>query len=130
VKLRLLERALPDEWADKNRLLKAVRAVQAYRNSLAHSTVQTLLNVETGTWSFSKVREQRGGQHEQIDLGLLTTWEARASMLHLGLHILTEFHARDHDICGADLRTLILEVMTQPTAEHSAAVDFILPPLE
>ncbi len=42
VKMRLLARALLDEWGDKKRLKDAIGMIQDYRNKLAHSVVSSL----------------------------------------------------------------------------------------
>lgn len=127
IKVNLLKKALPDDWADKNALMNAVQRIQDYRNSLAHSTVHTLLNVGTGESRYIKKRESKGGKRESIDLEELKTWELRASMLHAALLVLTETFLRTHEIREAELRTLCFQVKHDPTPETLAALDFILP---
>ncbi|MEV8147359.1 hypothetical protein AB0O52_04315 [Arthrobacter sp. NPDC080073] len=105
-KVRLLKRALPDDWPDKKRLLVAVDTIQKYRNSLTHSTVHSLLTVETGDVNYVKKREYQGGQIDVIDLAELKTRELRVSMLDASLLTLTGTFLCNHDIRDVDLRTL------------------------
>ena len=126
-KLRLLKRALPDDWADKERLAKAVTRIHEYRNSLAHSTVHTLFNVETGDITHIKKREYQGGTREEIYLTELETWELRASMLRMALLVLTNTFLDRHDIRQADLRELCFQAKHNPTPENLAALELILP---
>lgn len=128
-KLRLLKRALPEDWADKERLARAVNKIHNYRNTLAHSTLHSLLNVDTGDVRYIKKREHQGGKRENIDLTELKTWELRASMLHMALLFLTNTFLDAHDICEADLRDLSFQVKHDPTPENLAALEFILPAL-
>lgn len=127
IKVRLLRKALPDDWADKKALMNAVTMIQDYRNSLAHSTVHTLLNVGTGDTRYVKKRESKGGQRETIDLEELKTWELRASMLLSALLVLTNVFLVTQDIRQAELRKLCFQVRHDPTTETLAALDFILP---
>ncbi|WP_442546161.1 hypothetical protein ACSBOX_21380 (plasmid) [Arthrobacter sp. KN11-1C] len=126
-KLNLLKKALPEDWGDKNALMNAVQKIQNYRNNLAHSTVHTLLNVDTGDAQYIKKRESKGGQRETIDLDELKTWELRASMLHAALLVLTNSFLVTREIREAELRTLCFQVRHDPTPETLAALDFILP---
>lgn len=126
-KVRLLKRALPDDWPDKKRLLAAVDTVQKYRNSLAHSTVHSLLTVETGDVNYVKKREYQGGQSDVIDLTELKTWELRVSMLDASLLALTGTFLCSHDIREADLRALCFQVRHDPTPQNLAALEGILP---
>jgi len=130
VKLRLLTRALPDEWPDKKRFKAAVGMVQEYRNKLAHSVTGWKLNVPSGEVSHHLHREYKGGIKEAVDFDELQLWETRAEVLGAGLFVLTKFFLGSHDIIEADLRDLILEFITEPTPEHQAAIDFILPAME
>lgn len=126
-KVRLLKRALPDNWADKKAMLNAIKMIQDYRNSLAHSTVHTLINVDTGDIQHVKKREFKGGQREPIDLEELKAWELRASMLLSAFLALTNAFLVTHDIRDAELRKLSFQVRHDPTPDTLAALDFILP---
>ncbi len=129
VKLRLLERALPDEWADRKRLRKAIDKIQIYRNKLAHSVVGAKISIASGAVDFYMEREKEPGLQETVDFDELQLWETRAEMLGVGLLVLTRFFLGRRDILEADLRDLILDFFTEPTVEQQNAIDHILPPL-
>lgn len=130
VKLRLLTRALPEEWPDKKRLKTAIGMIQDYRNRLAHSVVSSTISIPSGAVNFHMQREQKAGLPEAVDFDELQLWEARAEVLSIGLFTLSKIFLRDRSIMEADLRDLIFRFITNPSIEQQQAIDHVLPPVQ
>lgn len=127
VKLRLLDRALPDEWADKKRFRIAVDMIQKYRNKLAHSVVSSKISFPGGMVNFHLEREKYPGLQEVVDFDELQLWETRAEVVGVGLFALSKVFLRDRNLIEADLRDLTLRFFTNLTAEQQQAIDHVFP---
>jgi hypothetical protein len=103
-KRRYLDRALPEDWADRKSLIRAMQRVEEYRNALAHSTIHTIYRLTEQSES-TRLHSTKGGWSDP-DPEEFVRWEARSEVTYALLWQLG--NDNEPDVRRHDARALVL----------------------